>query len=462
MKLTIIHPCIGRIPGKNYIRSWQMEPLAPALIAALTPKDVEISFFDDRMEEIPYDEPTDLVALSVETYTAKRSYQIASEYRKRGVPVVMGGFHPTLVPDEVAEYAESIVLGEAESVWANLIEDFKKGQMKARYSGSKRPDISHSLPDRRIFKGKSYLKIGLIESARGCGFRCDFCAIQSYFKSTQTHRSVQSVVDEIASLKDSKKLFFFVDDNIVNHPKRAMELFKALIPLKIKWVSQGTITMAHHPEMLRLMKESGCQGVLIGFESLNQDNLKAMNKTFNTAKGGVVKAVKTLHASGIRLYGTFIFGYEHDTLESFDEVVNFCVKTKMFMTAFNHMTPFPGTPLYSRLQEEGKLLYDKWWLDDQYTYGQVPFKTKLDPALIQSECVKARKRFYSLKNILRRISKTNVSNITMANAYFFINFLLRKEAYQREGYPLGDTSFRGSLIKVSDSQGIQKLSQYGC
>src|SRR6476661_4973903 len=162
MRLTLIHPCIGRRPGQSYIRSWQMEPLPPATIAGLTPPDVDVRFYDDRMELIPYDEPTDLVAISVETYTAKRAYQIASEYRRRGVPVVMGGFHPTLCPDEVAEFAEIVVVGEAEDVWAQVIEDVRHGRPERIYRAPARPSLRGLRPDRRIFRGKRYLALGLV------------------------------------------------------------------------------------------------------------------------------------------------------------------------------------------------------------------------------------------------------------------------------------------------------------
>src|SRR5687768_15381715 len=142
MRLTLIHPCIGRRPGQPYIRTWQMEPLPPAVIAGLTPSGVDVRFYDDRMENIPFDESTDLVALSVETYTAKRSYQIASEYRRRGVPVVMGGFHPTLVPDEASEYAEAIVVGEAEGLWARVLEDAAARRLEPVYRQPRRPPLS--------------------------------------------------------------------------------------------------------------------------------------------------------------------------------------------------------------------------------------------------------------------------------------------------------------------------------
>ena len=162
MRLTLIHPCVGRRRGQPYIRTWQMEPLAPATLAGLTPPDsgIEVRFYDDRTESIPYDEPTDLVAMSVETYTAKRSYQIASEFRRRGVPVVMGGFHPTLVPEEASEYAEAIVIGEAEGVWPGVLNDFAAGRLQRVYRQARRPPLSGLRPDRSIFAGKRYLPVG--------------------------------------------------------------------------------------------------------------------------------------------------------------------------------------------------------------------------------------------------------------------------------------------------------------
>jgi radical SAM superfamily enzyme YgiQ (UPF0313 family) len=169
MRLTIIHPCVGRRAGdRSYVRTWQMEPLPAATLAGLTPKDVSIRFYDDRMEEIPYDEATDLVAISVETYTARRAYQIASSYRARGVPVVMGGFHPSLCPDEVAQHAEAVVIGEAEESWPRLLDDFRHGKLEKFYRSAARPSLVKMMPDRSIFLGKRYLSVGLVEAGRGC------------------------------------------------------------------------------------------------------------------------------------------------------------------------------------------------------------------------------------------------------------------------------------------------------
>src|SRR5690348_17069274 len=214
MKLTIIHPCIGRRLEQSYIRTWQMEPLPAATLAGLTPKDVELRSYDDRMETIPFDEAADLVAISVETYTAKRAYQIASEYRKRGVPVVMGGFHASLCPEEVAQHAEAVVTGEAEAVWPTLIDDARHGRLEKFYRQTGRVSLKGLKPDRSIFHGKRYLPIGLVEAGRGCHFKCEFCAVQTVFNSTQTRRPIDDIIAELASLKNQKRLFFFVDDNI--------------------------------------------------------------------------------------------------------------------------------------------------------------------------------------------------------------------------------------------------------
>lgn len=288
MKLTLIHPCIGRRLGQPYIRLWQMEPLPPAAIAGLTPPGVDIKFYDDRMERIPYDEPTDLAAISVETYTAKRAYQIASEYRRRGVPVVMGGFHATLCPEEVAQYAEAVVVGEAETLWKQVLNDAERKTLQTYYHSESRPPLSDIRPDRSIFTDKNYLPIGLVEAGRGCHFVCDFCAVQTVFNHSQNRRPSTDIFSELESLR-TKPLIFFVDDNITSNMAQAKDFFRELKRLKIRWVSQASINAAHDEEFLQLIQESGCQGLLIGFESLNPNNLKKMNKGFNGMQAGTKK-----------------------------------------------------------------------------------------------------------------------------------------------------------------------------
>lgn len=451
MRLTIIHPCIGRKPGQKYIRTWQMEPLPAATLAGLTPNDVEIRFYDDRMEQIPFDESTDLVAISVETYTAKRAYQIATEYRKRHVPVVMGGFHPTLCPDEAALHAEAVVCGEAELLWPRVIDDARHGKLDKFYRQSSRPSLANLKPDRSIFTDKDYLPIGLVEAGRGCHFKCDFCAVQTVFKSTQTRRPFDAIIAEIIPLKDKRKLFFFVDDNITSNLAEAKEFFKALIPLGIRWVSQSSINAAHDPEFLDLLSRSGCQGVLIGFESLNPANLKDMNKSFNTMAGGFERALANLRRNNIRVYGTFIFGYDRDTEDCFGETVDFARENALYIAAFNHLTPFPGTPLYTRLQSEGRLLYESWWLDDRYSYNRIPFQPRgMSPAALQKSCVAARRDFYSWASIVKRgFDHVNRSDWFMWRNFYLINALHRNDVSMRDHYPLGDETWQGPFLNAN-------------
>lgn len=452
MHLTIIHPAIGHKKGERYIRSWQMEPLPAAAIAGLTPEDVEIAFFDDRMETIPFDISTDAVAISVETYTAKRAYQIASEFRKRGIPVIMGGFHATLLPDEVEQYAEAVIIGEAETIWERLIADLRSGTLQRRYRCEQRPPLGSIRMDRSIFAGKRYLPIGLVETGRGCRYACDFCAIQSFFESTHRTRPIADIVTEIESLKKEKNIFFFVDDNFIGNIKEAKALLRALIPLKIRWITQMSIDGAFDEELLSLLDASGCKGVLIGFESLNEQNLKLMNKSFNTMHGGYVKALENLRKYRIRVYATFVFGYDHDTAASFDEAVDFAQKQQFYIAAFNHLTPFPGTPLYAQLEAAGKLRFKQWWLDETYRYNDLPFYPKnISPEEVTEGCVASRRKFYSFVSIFKRaFGKANRSDGFMLRNYFPINFMHRNDVSSRNGYPLGDENWTSELVRVED------------
>jgi radical SAM superfamily enzyme YgiQ (UPF0313 family) len=433
---------------KRYIRTWKMEPIPAAMLAALAPREIEKRFYDDRLEPIPYDEPTDLVAISVETYTAKRSYQIASEYRRRGVPVVMGGFHATLCPDEVQRYCESIVIGEAEETFPALIDDYRAGRPERVYRASGRPRLDRFTPDRSIFAGKRYLPIRLVEFGRGCKFVCDFCAIQSAFAATQTHRSIELVIDEVRRVRRLGQMIFFIDDNITSDLDAAKELMRALVPLRVRWVSQSSINVAYDEEALELMVASGCQGVLVGFESLDRDTLKSMNKGFNMMRGGPREAIANFQRHGLRLYGTFVFGYDRDTPQTFAETLEFAQEQGLFIAAFNHITPFPGTPLYARLRDEGRLLYDAWWIDDRYRYNMIPFKPRnMSPEELAARCVEARRSFYSWRSIGRRfVQRVNHRDPWMAANFLAINAMHQIDVAGRNGLPLGDETWTGPLL----------------
>ncbi len=439
MKVTFIMPCVGKKPGRQYVKTWQMEPLVIAVLSSLTPPDVERVFYDDRLETIPYDDTTDLVAITVETYTARRSYQIAAEYRKRGVPVVMGGFHVTLMPEEALEHADAIVVGEAEELWPKLLDDFKNEKLQKRYWADHRPDLKGIFPDRSIYTEKKYTNITLVETGRGCRFACEFCSIASFFNHSFSYRPPEDVITELDSLQSSN-IVFFVDDNIAADNDRLKTLLTGMREKNIKWVGQVSINVAKDEKLVDLMKKSGCLGILIGFESMEKGNLKSMGKGVNNSAQDYNRALSIFRRFGLVIYGTFIFGYDYDTRDTFRRTYAFAQKHRFFFTAFNHVVPFPGTPLYKRLENEKKLIYNRWWLEDGYHFGDLAFRSKgLQPSEISALCLKYRKKMYSLPSIIRRglDFHCNCRTPYLATAFFALNALSGKDVSRRQGLPLG-------------------------
>jgi radical SAM superfamily enzyme YgiQ (UPF0313 family) len=452
MRITFIHPCVGRRIGqKKYFPTWSLQPLVVATLAAKLPESVERTFFDDRLEDIDFDAPTDAVFLSVETYTARRAWQIASEYRRRNVPVIMGGYHATLCTEEVERYADSVVVGQAEPLLPEILDDIAAHTLKKRYKWQGVYDMSQVRTDRRIFAGKKYMPMTLIEFSRGCKFRCDFCAIQSFHKG-HDHRPIAAVVDEVLATRKNDRLIFFIDDNLCSNPEAAKQLMRALAPHKLRWVTQTAIDAAWDEDMLRLMKESGCQGVLVGFESLSESSLKGMNKGFNLSRGGPKAALERFRAHGLRVYGTFIFGYDGDTAETFATSLEFAKSSGLFIAAFNHITPFPGTPLFDRLKREGRLFHEAWWLDPSYRYNQLPFKpANMSPEELADRCLQARRSFYSWGSIARRIRVNPAlrQEAWMIGQYLGINALHHFDIDRRSGLPLGREDWQGEYLEAA-------------
>jgi len=426
------------------MRTWQMQPLWVAALAAATPDGVTLRFYDDRLETIPFDEPTDLVGISVETYTARRAYQIASEYRQRGVPVVMGGYHATLCLEEVSGYADSVVTGDGEETWPQLLEDFRAGQMAKHYPASWGHSLQSLQYNRRLFLGKGYLPMRLIEFGRGCRLACEFCAVQSAFGSTYRRRPLDDVIKDVAG-DNSGQLIFFVDDNMACEPEHLKEFLHALIPFRVRWVGQAGINVAHDPELLNLVVRSGCRCLLIGFESLLAANLSEMNKPINGANGGIEQAARQLRRFHVPVYGTFVFGFDADTGEGFQNTVRFTVEHGFLMAAFAHLMPFPGTPLYRRLADEGRLLHKQWWLDPQYAYNTVAFQPRhLSPDGLRQHCLAARREFFSWPSMIRRSLTAGFRQ----RDFWMVNLLHRAELGLRDGHPLGDQSWQGRLLKA--------------
>ena len=425
----------------NYIRTWQMEPIGVAQAAALTPSDITIKFYDDRVEDIDYDVETDYVVISVETYTAQRAYYIAKEFQNRGKKVLLAGFHPTLVSDEAVNYADSILIGQAENIWAEIIEDMRKGELKRVYKDDGKVNLKGIFPLREIFQGKNYMPVTLIENSRGCKFNCQFCSIAAFHKSYCNYRPLEDVIFEVKNAKH--KTIFFIDDNIGSDIKRAKELFKALIPYKIKWISQIATDCLEDDELVELMEKSGCLGILIGFESFNPTTLKQMNKSWNTGVEKYERILKKLTKHNIFVYGTFIFGYDEDTEETCKATFDFAMKNNLILAAFNHLMPFPGTPLYDTLKS--RMLYDKWWLKENCCFSDVVFKPKnFTPERLSELCYMYKKKFYSFPSMLKRawgLRNCFISHWTMLFLFFKYNIMSDIDTTKRRGYAIGKEKF---------------------
>ena len=442
MKLTLIKPNIGRREHSLYVDEGRMEPLPLGILAALTPPDVEVVLYDDRMEPIPYDEKTDLVGITVETFTARRAYEISAEFRRRGIPVVMGGMHAMLIPDEVAEHCDALIVGDAEPVWAEMIADFRRGALKPRYDAVQPVCPQGNVIARRdLFEGKGYLPISLLQFSRGCAHRCSFCASSVYFKAHHYCRPVPDVIREIQSQK--RKLLFFVDDNIVCNREKAKELFRALIPLKIRWVSQGSMDILQDPELMELMVKSGCLGLVIGFESISPDCIADMHKYTNKKAASEMyrEEIAQLRKWGLQTWAAFTVGHDGDTIESIRATCDFAIKNKFTFAAFNILMPYPNTPLYEKLEREGRLLYDgKWWLHPDYRFNYASIVPKnMTPDELTEIAFDCRRRFNSIGSIIRRAIEphTNLRTPYRFVTYLLYNPLFRKEVFKKQGLHFG-------------------------
>jgi radical SAM superfamily enzyme YgiQ (UPF0313 family) len=451
MRVTFIKPNIGRLEHSLYVDEGRMEPLQLGVLAGCTPPEVECSLYDDRIETIPYEESTDLVAITVEIYTARRAYEIAEEYRLRGVPVVLGGFHPTLVPEECQRHADAIVMGDAEPIWQEVVEDARCGRLQRVYRSEPGiPQPGGVKPRRDLFQGKGYLPITLMQFGRGCRFACDFCAISVFFNRRNHVRATRDVLEEIAD--QNRKFIFFVDDNFLSDHEAAKSFLRELIPLRIRWVSQASLDMTNDPELMQLLAESGCMGNVIGFESLNPQNLQQMKKGPNFLRSDGRKpfrdgwdyyerAVQVLRDHHLQTWAAFTLGHDHDTVESIRATSDFATHHRFCFAAYNILMPYPGTPLYDRLRSEGRLLYDgQWWLHPLYRFNHAAFQPKnMTADELTEACWECRRKWNTPWSIFSRMwdFKTHLSSPVRLAAYLQYNPIYAREARKKQGMLFG-------------------------
>ena len=391
-------------------------PLTLMILAALTPPEAEVKLEDERIKPTDFEEAADLVGISVMTKASARAYEIAQAYRARKVKVIMGGVHPSFCPDEALQYADAIIIGEAEYIWPQIIRDFKEGKLKKVYRSEKWVDPK-DIPAPRfdLIDPNDYFVAGVFQTTRGCPFNCDFCSVTTLYGRSYRCRPVENVVQEVKLFKNrlgksaKRPLVFFVDDNIAGNPIYAKELFRALIPLEIDWLSQSTINIANDVELLKLAKKSGCAYLFIGFESFSKKVLQEMNKKVNRPER-YPEQVKKIKKEGIGIIGGFIFGFDSDDEETIRDTTAFAIESRIDLAIFNTLTPDPGTPLYEKLKKENRILFPEWWkkehAEDVYLkHMDYIIKNPNHPVIIKG-VTNAFRDFYALKSIIKRMSDT--------------------------------------------------------
>jgi len=376
-------------------------PLTLTTLASLVPPELnaDVRIIDEGVDDIPDDLDADLVGISAITGTAPRAYEIAARLRSRGVKVVIGGVHPTLMPEEAMANADSTVVGYAEESWPALLRDFVAGRMARRYDQSPTLSLANlPFPQRELFDTSLVNVAHTLEATRGCIYQCEFCVVPAAW-GKPLQKPVADVVADIRQMR--AKRLIFLDLNLIADSAYAKELFTALIPLKVQWGGLATTTIAWDDELLDLAARSGCRGLLIGFESLNQASLLETKKAFNMRRS-YYEVVRKIRERKIALMGCFVFGFDHDSLSTFDETVDFVLESKMDLPRYAIAVPFPGTALYKRLKAEGRITTENWSLYD----GQhVVFEPKLmSPGDLLERTRKAWKKTYSYRSIVRRLA----------------------------------------------------------
>jgi len=331
-----------------------------AYVAALTPDTWHVDVIDEYVEELDLARDADLVGISTYSVNATRGYELAEHFRSRGIPVVMGGIHASMVPDEALQYVDSVVVGECESVWAQVIADVESNCLKKVYHGERLPLNGLVQPRRDLLKGK--YEMDVIQTTRGCPFSCEFCSVTAFNGAEFRMRPVEDVLNEMETLE--KDIFYFIDDNLFGSGaigrERALRLFHGMVDRGIKkiWFSQASINIARYPDVLDAAYRSGCRSLFIGLESPCEANLKTMNKSPNLAVGqdGVRKAIREIQKHHIAVVGAFIIGYDHDDVTVFARLLDLMDEVDSVQLAI--LTPFPGTALFERLHRENRIVYD--------------------------------------------------------------------------------------------------------
>ena len=427
-KLLLINPVDKTNMNISEVSVLRFPPLSLAYVAALTPSDWDVKIIDENIEPFAF-EYADLVGLTAMTSNAPRAYQIAVSCREKGIKTVMGGIHASILYDEAMQFVDSVVIGEAESVWQSLIHDFENNKMKRLYEGE-HTSLQKLVEARRDLYSPQYKIKSPVQTARGCPMNCDFCSVTIFNGGKYRQRPVEDVLDELERV--GSRLVYFVDDNILGYgeeaEQRAIRLFKGMKErgLNKRWASQVGIDFANNVQVLKYAQEAGCSAVFIGFESLNEEVLQDMHKIRNLRArvSNYKEIVKRIHGYGIGVIGAFTFGSDGDKNDIFSRTTQFLLDSKMDAQQLTILTPLPGTRLYRRLAEEGRLLYTHYPEDwKYYDFTEAVFEPRhMTPDELKEGVAEIYKhtalRATSLKRALRSLLDTRNLYATMISYVF--------------------------------------------
>lgn len=396
-RLLLIYPATHKIGWAKY---FQIPSLSLLQVAALTPDNWSVTLVDESQDPIPDGRGYDLVGITAMTHQATRAYEIADQFRKEGVPVVMGGMHPTVLPEEALTHADAVVVGEADSVWSGLLEDCLANRLGNIYRAPISGDDKLVAPwsRREILAGKRYLTTQTIQASRGCPYDCAFCTVTQYFGNRFRYREAADILKEIATFP--KKLVIFLDDNFLGDPQKARPILEGLAEMGIRWGSQTSLRFAEDRELLKLVARSGCIGLFVGIESVTGPFSKLPKTAGQTPQGELMKRVRD---AGIILETSIIFGFDDHDQSIFEKTLRFIEECSPSVPTFNLLTPYPGTGLYQQFEQEGRLLHKDW---SRYNHGEVVFRPKLmTPEQLYRGWLETRKSAYTWPSVFSRVWK---------------------------------------------------------
>jgi len=398
--LYLIYPAPEKNRNKKHRKKKaSLVPINLPIIAGLTPNNFTVKIIDENIQDIDFSDIPDVVGITGMTAVINRAYEIADLYKKMGTKVILGGIHVSMLPDEALKHADAIVIGEVENIWGTLLSDLTNNQLKNIYKGSVY-DLSTTTGSvkRTIINKKAYSMPNPIMTSRGCPHNCTYCSVTQFYGYKFRHKPVETIIKEIKEIDD--KWIAFIDDNIYGDIRHAKELFKKMIPLKIKWVGQGDMRIAKNPELLGLVRESGCEWLFIGIETISTKNLKFINKSFNTGDQ-YQESIKKIKSTGIKIFGSFIFGLENDDEDVFEHTVQFGINNRLDGANFYILTPFPGTELFKQMEKENLLLHKDW---SKYDANHAVFRhKKLSKQQLEDGLIYAYDHFYSIPSIIKRV-----------------------------------------------------------